>query len=105
MDNRTLIGLRVRAARMEAGKHHSQAKTAEMLGIGKTRWNQWERGIYFPDVDAMVRFSESYDVPMDWIYKGRLPGVNPERSLRITRLFEREKAKRAQEPTRGRNAS
>lgn len=68
------IGARLRRTRQALGLRSSDI-CAE-LGIRRSTWSMDEAGKALPNVHDMVRFAERYGVTLDWIYRGRLSGVD-----------------------------
>lgn len=60
------------------------------LGFQRNAYSQWESGDSRPNLDDMIRFSERYGVPLDWIYRGdpsRLPQDIADEVLRLERSY------------------
>ena len=64
---------RLRAIREELGL--SRTEMAEWLGVGRTRWGNWEGGPdkagNYPDEDVMIELCHRLDLTMDYIYRGK----------------------------------
>ena len=67
-----MAGLRLKAVREVLGM--TQESLAHVLGITRTALANWEGG-RLPDVRAMVRLSQKFQIPLDWIYAGALGHV------------------------------
>ncbi len=64
----------------------NQAECARIMDIGQSVWNKWEKGTRAPDPYKMIEFCARFRVTMDYIYRGRLQGVNPELALHLAAL-------------------
>jgi len=67
-----MAGLRLKAVREVLGM--TQESLAHVLGVTRTALANWEGG-RLPDVRAMVRLSQKFQIPLDWIYAGALGHV------------------------------
>lgn len=76
------IAARVRALRVGFGL--SQVEAAERCDMGKTTWNNYERGVARPDVDNAAAICEAFGVDLNWLYTGSTQGL-PQTTL--DRLF------------------
>lgn len=63
-------GLRLLAVRDALGWH--QERFAQEIGVERTTLANWEGGKRMPDVLAMVRLYQRFDIPLEWIYAGEL---------------------------------
>ena len=64
-------GLRLKAARLVLGIDR-QDTMATVLGVQRSAYNNWEKGVRLPDVAAMVRLLAKSGVSLDWIFAGEL---------------------------------
>ena len=86
MDGKQEMGLRMVAAR--AVQNVSQAAAARHLGISASKLANWESGAHSPDRDALNLFCDIYEVPTDWVLRGRTPGVPPDRAADLRRTMD-----------------
>lgn len=68
LQSRQEIGRRLRATRKALGAN--QTEMAEMVGVTKQAWGQYEAGNRRPDLTPMLAFSDRFNISLDWIYKG-----------------------------------
>ena len=61
----------------------SQAEFCRRTGIATNTYNQWEMAHGRPSLDQAVKIAEEFDVPLDWIYLGKLNKVPHELALKI----------------------
>ena len=62
-------GQRLKAVRLALGL--KPVDVCNELGFAPNKYSQWESGAYRPNLSDMLRFCERYDIPLDWIYRGR----------------------------------
>jgi len=86
MDKRQMAGLRMVAARQAHGV--SQADAARHLGVSPSKLANWEKGAHSPNDDTLHLFCDIYDVPADWIIRGRTPGVPAERAAELRKILD-----------------
>lgn len=67
------VGSRLRAVRKALD--WKQYEFAEAAGIGKTTYNNWEKGVQFPSVDQAALLCERHGLTMDFIYLGKLDAL------------------------------
>ena len=83
------IGRRLLIAR-KAKYLGNKTQVCEALGIEHiSTYSQWESGISFPNMYDAIRFSDTFKVPLDWIYLGRTDGMPSQiekRFLELSRL-------------------
>lgn len=76
------MGERLRTLRQNAGL--SQAKMAKILGASQAGVNRYEHGEATPSVETLRKYSDYFDVSMDYIYgqtdhpQGKLYGNKPQ---------------------------
>lgn len=72
-ENRVAPGLggRLRDARKRAGL--TQVQLAKAVGIDESGLNAWERGGRLPETQSLVRLSETLDVSIDYLLRGKEP--------------------------------
>lgn len=52
---------------LRKAKHLSQEELGKLLYTTKTAVSNWERGVFIPDLDIMVRLCNTFDVSLDYI--------------------------------------
>lgn len=82
--HRTYIAHRLRAVRTALQLRPIDVVRA--LGLQKNQYSQWESGRHPPNIQDMIRFSERYGVPLDWIYRGDPRGLPFEIADEVIRL-------------------
>ena len=75
------VARRLALIRAELGL--SQDAMAEYLGIGRSRWLNWERAQHFPSPVIMKRLCEFTGLTFDYIFRGVHAGVQPALSVRL----------------------
>lgn len=50
----------------------TQQSASEACGVARNRWAQWETGKRTPNTLELVRFCDLFDVPLDYIFRGKL---------------------------------
>lgn len=97
LQSRQEIGRRLRATR-EALDVKSGVM-AEMIGVTKQAWSQYEAGNRRPDLTHMLAFSDRFNISLDWIYKGN-PAQLPYTlaSVIAEKLATQDDAKKSAEP-------
>lgn len=89
----TLAGRKHTGARLKASREALKLRPVDVcnsLGINPSAYSQWESGATRPNIEDMIRFSERYGIPLDWIYKGdpsRLPREIADEVLRLERSY------------------
>jgi transcriptional regulator with XRE-family HTH domain len=63
-----LIANRLQQLRKENG--YSQEQLAELVGLSRQSISKWEQGISTPDTDNLIKLSEIYNVPLEYLIKG-----------------------------------
>ena len=86
MDRKREAGLRMVAARVV--QNISQAAAARHLGVSASKLANWESGLHFPDQDALDLFCDIYEVPTDWVLRGRTPGVPPDHAAKLRHAMD-----------------
>lgn len=70
------VGRRLLATRVVVGRLMRQPVTADMmanmLGVGRTAYTNWEIGENLASVPAMIRLCDKFGFTLDWIYAGRI---------------------------------
>ncbi len=64
----TAIGARLRAVQKELDETDGQM--AKRLGVLRTVWNNWTRGVNMPKPQAMITLCEQESLSLEWIYRG-----------------------------------
>ena len=72
---------RLRAAREEGGI--SAPDFAERIGLGRTRYLNWERGDNMPQNEALIVVAEGLGVTTDYLLRGRLEAIPLGRAIRL----------------------
>lgn len=67
------IGLRLELTRQVFGV--PQNDFCEKAGIAPNTYNQYERGKKRPTVENAIALCETYDLTLDWIYRGDPSGL------------------------------
>jgi len=80
------IGSRIRVTRKALG--YSPTEVCSELGIRRSTWSMNEAGKSLPNPYDMIRFCERYGPSLDWIYRGKLTGVDHELATKITDLLK-----------------
>lgn len=62
------IGKRLQLSREALGV--SQSEFADRCEIARNTYNQYEKGVNKPPVDAALKMRELYGLTLDWIYAG-----------------------------------
>ena len=62
------IGSKIKNARLE--KKLTQEQVAELLGVSRQTISNWENAKSYPDIISVIKMSECYDVPLDYLLKG-----------------------------------
>jgi transcriptional regulator with XRE-family HTH domain len=76
-------GERIRWIREEVGE--TQARVAEVAGVGQATWQRYESGECMPDPFLLVTFCRKFRVSMDYVFRGTLEGVQRDLALRLYR--------------------
>jgi transcriptional regulator with XRE-family HTH domain len=63
------LSRRLRAVQAEL--RLSDPQMAAMLGVGRTRWNNWVTNANMPEEEAMIALCDIADINMDWLYRGQ----------------------------------
>jgi transcriptional regulator with XRE-family HTH domain len=63
------IGYRLEATREALGLSRVELCTA--IDCQQTRWSQYETGVRCITLEIALRIAEQFDVPLDWIYRGK----------------------------------
>jgi DNA-binding XRE family transcriptional regulator len=78
---RAQAGLRLRVVR-EAWRR-TQAEMAEIVGVHRTAWSMYERGLRFPDLLAVQRIAAKLRLTIGFIYDGELAGLETDVATHI----------------------
>ena len=54
----------------------NQAECARIMEVEQSTWNKWEAGTRVPDAFKMVEFANRFRVTLDYLYLGKLTGVD-----------------------------
>jgi transcriptional regulator with XRE-family HTH domain len=63
-----------------------QLAFANAIGVEPTALSNWENGIRLADPVAMIRLSQRFQIPLDFIYAGQLRGFDFEDGERLREL-------------------
>lgn len=80
-DMKPSLSRRLRAARSIV--FDSSDACAKALNIHKNTWRGWEKGEKYPDPFQVVRFCDATGVTMDFIYRGRMRGIEEDVQIRL----------------------
>lgn len=65
------VGARLKAIRQELG--YNTREMAEMIGVERRRYINWEKGRHLPnDERAVIKMCALSDATLDWVYRGLL---------------------------------
>jgi len=67
------IGLRLEVTRQVFGLQ--QNEFCEKAGVATTTYNQYERGHKRPSIETAIQLCETYQLTLDWIYRGDPSGL------------------------------
>ena len=79
--------LRLRATREVLGLSVSQL--CAQARIGRSTWSNWVAGRNRPNLDEAIKLVETFDLSLDWIYRGSLAGVPQEMAARLRAVLLR----------------
>ena len=68
------IAARLRATR-RALLADNQQEFGDGAGISQSNYSQYENGHKRPSVDAAIALCETYNLTLDWIYRGNVSGL------------------------------
>lgn len=80
-DIKAHVSRRLKAARSIV--YDSAAKCAKDLGLPKNTWQHYEAGDRYPDPYHLVRFLDQTGFTADFIYRGRLRGIEEDVQIRL----------------------
>jgi hypothetical protein len=69
------VGARLAWLRETIYPEYTQGRFAEFIGVGGTRYNQWETGKKLIPVEQALRLRETHDWTLDFIYGGYTSGL------------------------------
>lgn len=72
--SKVAVAARLKVAR-EALKYKSQRKFAREAGIKPSAYNQYEKAVNRPELEAAVLLCERYKLTLDYIYRGELSNI------------------------------
>lgn len=78
------IGQRLTLTRQALGLN--QTVFAERAGILRTAYTQYESGEKRPSIQSAIALCDTYDLTLDWIYRGDLSGVRYEIAATIAAM-------------------
>lgn len=80
-----LTGRRIAAARKAYGL--SQGELAAICNIQQSRLSQWERGKREQAAHSLAAFCDLYDVPLDFLFRGKMAGIDNHVRVRIQEIL------------------
>jgi transcriptional regulator with XRE-family HTH domain len=83
-DLMTHVGRRLVAVRRLLGVQ--QLPFANAIGVEPTALSNWENGKRLADTVAMIRLSQRFQIPLDFIYAGQLRGFDFEDGERLREI-------------------
>lgn len=75
------IGKRLSATRQALNL--DQGAFAKKAGLAPNTYNQYEKGERVPKVEQAISLCETYNITLDWIYRGDPSGLNYDVALKI----------------------
>lgn len=70
------IGARLKRLREAFRPDLNLKEWAELHGINRTQYNNWEKGVRRITVDEAQKLCDLYGLDLDWIYRGKLDGLS-----------------------------
>ena len=67
-------GQRLAATRIALGYPH-QEDLAKVLGIGRSRLAEWERGRLILNIKVAMDLCDKFNLTLDWLYRGNHLGI------------------------------
>ena len=64
----------------------TQEQMADALAVARNTLAMWETGARTPDLNAMIRLSERFDVSLDYVYKGSLTALRADLRTQLVGL-------------------
>ncbi len=80
------IGARLLLTRQALGL--TQAEFAERAGIHRTTYVNYENGDRKPSVDAAIALCDTYNITLDWIFRGEMSGIEYKTGVAIRALLD-----------------
>lgn len=65
-----------RIVHLRAVRNWTPRDAYDACGIGKTTWNNYEKGVSRPSLDHAAAICEVFGVTLDWIYTGNTAGLS-----------------------------
>jgi transcriptional regulator with XRE-family HTH domain len=87
------IGERLRLLRLALGL--SQSEIARRIGAKPSQWNNYEKPLVRIRIDEAIKLSQTFGVPLDWVYQGDARMMPYELKRRIDDMREPPKASRS----------
>lgn len=84
-DMKPAVGRRLKAARSII--YDSADGCAKKLGIHKNTWRNYEEGGRYPDPWNLVLFCDTTGFTTDFVYRGRLKGIEADVQLRLAAAY------------------
>ena len=75
MHDRTAIGIGYRLALTRRVWGAQQQAFAERAAVNASAYNQYERGKRIISIQHALRLCDTYDITLDWIYRGDPSGL------------------------------
>lgn len=82
--DRRVAGPRMKLTREALGL--TQREAYEAIGVSKTQWGNYERGVSRPNIEDAVRFSMRFNVSLEWIYLADISSLRMDLAREIERL-------------------
>lgn len=83
-DRYTQMGRRLTAVRLALGL---KLKDFSNYGIEVSRISNWEQGERPPNAVALIPFCERFDVPLDYIFRGKLGSLSADLRKRVDEIL------------------
>ena len=48
---------------------YSQDEMADRFGVSRQTVSKWENGLSYPEIDTIIKISETFHVSIDWLLK------------------------------------
>ena len=78
------VGARLELTRQALGI--DQGEFAEMAGLKRNTYNQYEKGVYYPSIGSMYMLKDRFRLTTDWILDDDPSGLPYELGAAIARL-------------------
>lgn len=58
-------------------------------GITAPQYANYESGVSRPNIEDAIRYSDAFDIPLDWIFKGNIASLGFDLAQRIRELLSK----------------